>query len=167
MIRIVFTASNSLLGRIIRKLTKGRVSHVFFQHPSETWGGEWATQATWPMVMQGPAECARHGVVKEFECQFDVVNCFKANRAEVGKWYAFEGLVIFGWFLLIWRVFRHKIRHPFHSAKGDFCSELAVKIFRSSKSLLDLDKLDPDYTDPEMLLKYCEQHPDHLRELKA
>ena len=158
MVRIVFTASNTWIGRAIRWLTKGRVSHCFFQHPSVTWGGEWSTEATWPMVLQRPAERSRHNIVKEFECRFDIEDGFKANRQEIGKWYAFEGLAVFGLWLLIWRVFRHKIRHPFHSTKGDSCSELATKVFRSSKQLPDADKLDPDYTDPESLLKFCEQH---------
>jgi hypothetical protein len=166
MIRIVFTASDTRIGRLIRKLTKGRVSHCFLQHPSAVWGGEWSTEATWPMVLQRPAERSRHNIVKEFECRFDIVECCRANRKEVGKWYAFEGLAIFGLWLIIWRVFRHKIRHPFHSPKGDFCSELAVKVFRSSKQLPDIDKFDPDYTDPESLLKFCEQHSEFFPEIK-
>ena len=159
MIRIVFTASDTLMGRLIRWVTNGRVSHVFFQHPSVTWGGEWATEATWPMVLQRPAEKSRHNIVKEFECRFDIEDCFKANRREIGRWYAFEGLAIFGLWLIIWRVFKQKIRHPFHSPKGDFCSELAAKVFRASKVLPDISTFDPDYTDPESVLKYCERNP--------
>jgi len=167
MIRIVFTASDTWIGRTIRRLTKGRVSHVFFQHPSVTWGGEWATEATWPMVLQRPAEKARHSIYKEFECLFDIEACFQANRNEIGRWYAFEGIAIFGLWLLLWRVFKHKIRHPFHSTKGDFCSELAAKIFRSSKRLPELSTFDPDYTDPEKVLGYCEKYPEFFREITA
>jgi hypothetical protein len=168
MIRVVFTASPSFVSRAIRWVSKGRVSHVFLQHPSETWGGEWATEATWPMVLQRPAERARHNIVKEFECTFGIKAGMHKCRNEVGKWYAFEGFFLIGWWLLLQRLLKRKIRHPFSSTKGDLCMELIIKIFKASPKLAEAAKeLDPDYTTPEQLLQFCEKHPEAFNELVA
>ena len=165
MVRLVFTASNTWMGRAIRWLSRGRVSHVFIQHASAVWGGEWSTEATWPMVLQRPAEKSRHHIFKEFFCEFNAPFALQKIRNEVGRWYAFEGLGIFGVWLLIWRVFHRKIRHPFHSSKGDFCSELVAKMLRAATEVPDTWDLDPDYTTPEDVLVFCETHPKQFKEI--
>jgi len=164
MIRIVFTASNKWLARIIRWLSRGRVSHCFIQHTSKVWGGDWATEATWPMVLQRPVELARHYVYTEFLCNFDAPYALQKIRGEVGKWYSFDGFFLFGWWLFIKRVFKIKIRHPFHSTNGDLCSELLVKFFKAAY-LPGSELMDPDYTTPEVVLKYCEKHPELFKQL--
>lgn len=164
MVRIVFTASDRWLSRVIRWLSGGRVSHCFIQHPSQVWGGEWATEATWPIVLQRPAEKARHCIFAEYACQFDATPALQKIRKEVGKWYSFDGFFLMGWWLLIKKIFKTRIRHPFHSTKGDICSELLVKFFRSA-ILPGADKLDPDYTTPEGVLRYCEKLPELFKKL--
>ena len=165
MVRLVFTASNTWMGHIIRWLSKGRASHVFIQHPSATWGGDWATEATWPMVLQRPAEHSRHNIVKEFFCEFNASLALQKIRNEVGKWYSFDGLFALGFWLLVWRVFHRKARHPFHSVRGDLCSELVAKMLRAATEVPDTGKFDPDYTTPEMLLAFCETHPTQFKEI--
>jgi hypothetical protein len=164
MIRVVFTASNAWLSRLIRWLSGGRVSHCLIQHPSQVWGGDWVTEATWPMVLQRPAEKGRHHIHSEFICRFDAPPALQKIRREVGKWYAFEGFFLIGWWLLIKKIFKTRIRHPLHSTKGDICSELLVKFFQAAQ-LPDANKLDPDYTTPEKVLRYCENHPEQFQRL--
>jgi hypothetical protein len=164
-VRIVFTASHTWLGRLIRWLSSGRASHVFIQHPSATWGGEWATEATWPMVLQRPAERSRKYIVKEFLCDFNAPLALNKIRDEVGKWYSFDGLLALGAWLLVWRVFHRKLKHPFHSVRGDLCSELVAKMIRAATEVPDTKNLDPDYTTPEQLLCFCEQHPTQFPEI--
>jgi hypothetical protein len=165
MVRIVFTASQTWMGRVIRWLSKGRVSHVFLQHQSKVWGGDWATEATWPMVLQRPAERSRHNIVKEFFCEFGAPAALSQIRDEVGKWYSFDGLFALGFWLLFWRVFHRKLRHPFHSVRGNLCSELVVKMLRAATDVPNTRDLDPDYTTPEMLLTFCEMHPAQFKEI--
>lgn len=166
IVRLVFTASETWMGHIIRWLSKGRVSHVFIQHPSTVWGGEWATEATWPMVLQRPAEHSRKHIIKEFECLFDVQSALHKIRSEVGKWYSFDGLFLLGFWLLVWRIFRRKLAHPLHSTRGNLCSELCVKMVQAAKDIPDTETLDPDYATPELLLKFCEAHTIQFREIK-
>jgi len=165
MVRLVFTASNTRMGHLIRWLSKGRASHVFIQHPSTVWGGDWATEATWPMVLQRPAERSRHNIVKEFFCDFNAPFALQRIREEVGKWYSFDGLFALGLWLLIWRVFHRKAQHPFHSVRGNLCSELVTKMLRAATEVPDALRLDPDYTTPEMLLVFCERHPAQFKEI--
>ena len=45
MIRIIFTASHNIGGRLIRWFTKGRTSHVMIQYNSRDWGEPWIVEA--------------------------------------------------------------------------------------------------------------------------
>jgi len=165
MVRIVFTRSDTFMSKAIRWLTAGRVSHVLLQYPSEMWGGEWVAEATWPMVLMRPAEKARHGVYKEFECLFDVRTALNAIRGEIGQWYDFQGLAVLGVWLFVWRVFKKKLQHPLHSTSGNKCSELYAKMFKATTELPNTHRFEPEYTSPEDLLDYCEEWPKFFREL--
>ena len=164
MIRIVFTASSKWASRAIRWLTNGRVSHVFGQWPCEVWGGDWATEATWPMVISRPAELARHNIYREFECLFDAKKALHDIRHEVGQWYDFKGFALVGLWLLFCRIVKNKIKYPFHNTKGDLCSELYSKMLKKAL-LADTIQMNPEFTTPEDLLKYCEAHLQYFREL--
>src|SRR5512137_1618498 len=96
-VRIVFTASNTLIGKLIRWATNGRVSHVFIQYPDPLWGGEWAAEATVGGVRMVPVEKARHRVVAEYECLFDATAPLQSLWQHIGDHYDYPGLLYFGW----------------------------------------------------------------------
>ena len=129
MIKIVLTSSNSLIGKIIRWITNGDVSHVFIQYPSDLWGGEWAAEALSKGVIKRPAEKARHRVVRDYRCKFDAKPGLHAIREYIGVPYAFEGILIAGWLILLYRIFKKKIRRPLHNTSAQFCSEVTARFF--------------------------------------
>src|SRR5512136_2544156 len=71
-IRLVFTASKTFFGKLIRWLTKGKVSHVFLEYDSSLWGGRWVAEATVGRVRKVPSYKARHNVVFEYRAVKDV-----------------------------------------------------------------------------------------------
>jgi hypothetical protein len=164
MIRVVYTASNTLGGKIIRRLTKSTVSHVMIQYPSQLWGGEWVAQASFPTVSLTPAERSRHNIVTEFECLFDGKFGLQGIREEIGRWYDFELLLGLGIVALLWRWLKIKVRRPFGSAQGTICSELAGKFFKASK-IKDSESIDLHKFTPELSLEYTIAHPELFRQL--
>jgi hypothetical protein len=165
MIRVAFTASNTIVGKLIRLLTRGRVSHCIIQYPDELWGGEWVVEATLQGVRMIPAEKARHNIVAEFECLFDAAPALKKIRNEVGSPYDFQRFFVLGLALIGWRLLKLKIRKPMHSTNGNLCSEFVAKLIMVA-GLDNSSCIDPESITPEELLKYCETHIEHFKQIK-
>jgi hypothetical protein len=157
MISIVFTASNTLLGKAIRWLSVGRVSHAMIQYESDTWGGDWIAEATLQGVRLVPAEKARHNVVAEYRCTFNALLALRSLRPEIGLGYDFVGLLYFGWVLLAKRWLHRKVRRMV-DGPGDICSELVAKFMRYAD--LPESPWPAERVTPEQLLEYCEKHPE-------
>jgi hypothetical protein len=162
MIKVAFTASHTLFGRLIRYMSRGRVSHCIIQYPDALWGGEWVAEATFPTVRMVPAEKSRHSIVEEFECLFDAPAAFKKIRMEIGKSYDFLLIADMSILLLLWRFLGYKMKHPFAGSGGDVCSELVVKFFQAAK-LDESSQLNPNTATPQQLMEYCIKHPNHFK----
>jgi len=159
MIKIVFTASDTWIGRLIRCLTRGKVSHVMIQYPSDLWGGEWIAEATATGVRKIPADRARHHVMAEFQCSFDPGPALKKISAHVGSSYDYAGVFVLAWAIVSWRLFRRKVRRPLNNTKGQFCSEFVSRFFRAA-DLPGTERWNPERSSPQRLLQYCTKHPD-------
>jgi hypothetical protein len=165
MVKVVLTASKSLVGRIIRWITRGDVSHVLIQYPSDLWGGEWAAEAISTGVVKRPAEKARHAVVREYRCKFDPKPGLHAIRSLIGEPYAYEGLFIAGWLILLYRIFKKKIRKPLHTANAQFCSEVVARFYDATPELpkpqlpLHNGKWNFDVVSPEDIDTYSAANP--------
>lgn len=166
MNRVVFTASQTWIGKVIRWITGGKVSHAMIQYPDPVWGGDWIAQATWPQVVKVPAEHARHRVYVEYRCPDNVAQAFPKIRDFIGEWYSVEGIVILGWIKLWWRVFRRKFKVPHYTVKGQFCSELVARLFMAA-GLPETAGWDVERITPEDLRLYCERHPELFQRLTA
>ena len=170
MTRIVFTASKSLFGELIRWATNGRVSHVFIQYPDPLWGGEWVAESTVGGVRMVPAEKSRHNIIAEYECLFDVAPALQAIRSHIGDRYDYRTLLYIGWAVLMWRLFRKKVRRPFKNTDEEFCSEF-VSLFLTAAEQLKLIPLlegmwaNPEQNDPERLLDVLEGCPGSFRKV--
>jgi len=164
MIRIVYTASNTLFGKVIRYLTNSKVSHVMIQYSSDLWGGEWVAEATLPMVCKMPAEKARRNVVTEFECLFDAKPALHAIRDEIGKWYDFKLIFGLGFILMLWKFLKIKIRRPLGNSKGDICSEFVAKFYKAAK-LPNSGNIVPSRYYPELSLNYNLAYPELFKQI--
>lgn len=165
MIKIVFTASNTWIGRLIRWFTRSKVSHVMLEYTSELWGGQWIAEATATGVRKVPARRARHDVVAEFECLFDADKAIKEIGKYVGLPYDYVGLIVFAWAVISWRYLKTKIRKPLNNTKGQFCSEFITHFFKAAQ-LVKTQKWDPELSKPGRLFNYCLKHEELFREVE-
>ena len=158
-VRIVLTATNYLVPRLIRWITGSQVSHAGIQFSAPIWGSDLMVEATFPKARFAPVEIARHNVVYDYECKFDTTASFKAINTLVGQWFDIEGLLIIGWIRAVWILFRRRIKVPHRNAKEQFCSELVARFLIAAK-LPGTESWDPERITPEDIRQYCEQHPE-------
>jgi len=164
MTKIVFTASNTLLGKLIRWITKSKVSHVFIEYHSSQWGGQWALEAYITGVRKVPVSRVRHHVVAEFECLNIPSQAFLRIGKLVGEGYDFSGLFLFAWLHIIWKWFGKKMRKPLNATKGQFCSELGAR-FLDAAGVSDPRLDDPEKASPQILFEVCSAFPEMFKKL--
>jgi len=157
-VRLIFTASNFPIAKLIRWVTKGRTSHVMIGYDDDLWGGEWVSEATVGGVHNLPAERRMHNVVAIVRCKFDAKPALQDVRKFIGDGFDYQGLVFVGWAKLVWKLFRVKVRRPWRSTKFQFCSEYAGRMLSSAerRNLIPKHKelsKDPEKNYPEPLLK--------------
>jgi hypothetical protein len=166
-VSLVFTTSNTLVSRIIRWFTNGRVSHAMILYDDPTWGGQWCAEATVGGVKMVPAEKAMKGVYAVYKCKFDALPALQAVREEIGDRYDYIGLLYFGWVILMWRLFKKKWKRPWRRAGEEYCSEFVAMMLLAAKKLglvTDFTALldYPEDNTPESLLEVGERNPESL-----
>ena len=154
MVRIVFTASNTTMGKMIRWVTNGKCSHTFIQLPLPPFHGDFAIQAAFPKVEIVPISRARYNIVGEYACGFECDKGFEEIQYLIGEWYDFRGLALFGSIKVLWKLFKKKVKAPWQNAKAQFCSELVARFFMECKLPNTRDWI-PERITPEDLRKYC------------
>jgi hypothetical protein len=160
-VKIVFTASNTYFGRLIRWITQSDTSHVMLQYTSDLWGGEWIAEATVTGVRKVPAEKAKHSVIREYVCKFDAKKMLHSMRDYLGEPYDYQSIAVLGWTLLIYKIFQKKITRPLHNHYGQFCSEFISRGFAGDE---DLPKHNWDFTtvSPKEVDTYCKLYPSYF-----
>lgn len=155
-VRIIFTASNTLFGKLIRKLTGGTVSHAMLEYDSSLWGGRWIAEATVGGVRKVLSHKSRHNVVCEYRLKADPREGCHAIAEYFGSAYDYVGIFWFAWFIIAWRWLKMKVRRPASSSKAQMCSELMARFVRP---YLTEDALwNPDRITPEELRRTCEMN---------
>lgn len=155
--RIVFTASTGWIGRLIRWVTRSKVSHVAIEYSSSTWGGQWIAEADWRGVWKVPAAKVKKNVYCEYKCKFDARPALQSIAGYVGTTYDYKGLFMLAWITAFWRIFRIKIRKPLWKTNSVKCSELVAKmLIAADPSNLVLQGWDPEMISPEDVRLFCE-----------
>jgi len=158
--KIGFSTSNSVISKIIRKLTRSEVSHTYLKHNIE--GHDLVLHAN------------EHGV--EFDkyvdfnrkftivAEYDLIMTDAQEKAfifyavqQVDRPYDFLALVGFAWVLLN-KAFKRKIGNPFKNKAAYFCSELMLTSLQAAK-FFGSEHLDRDLTTPEDLMGFLDKHP--------
>lgn len=152
-VRVVFTASQTWFGKLIRKVTRSKVSHVYIEIP--IWGSRFAVEATVSGVRIVPAEKAWHSVVYVYKCLFDTRDGLKAVAAELGSPYDWVGTFFLGLLIIIGRWFKLKWKALRWRTKALKCSEL-VALFFTRSGLMDKELVRAEIVTPDMLLLKCQ-----------
>jgi len=155
-VRVVFTASTSWFGRMIRRITGSTVSHVFIEIP--VWGGRFAVEATVGGTRVVPAHKSRHGVVADYTCLFPINQGLHRLVERLGTPYDWSGTFVLGLLLIWWRWLNTKVRRITWSTRAIKCSELAW-YFLDDCELGVSKRVGKELASPEDILEYCEEHP--------
>lgn len=160
-VRLVFTASQTWFGKLIRKLTKSQVSHVFVEFP--VWDRRMVGEATVGGTRMVLASKARHDVVAEYRCAFPARSGLMEIARQLGTVYDYAGLFVAAWWSIIKNWLKLKLRAPKWRTKGLKCSELVVRFLRSC-DIGDVKYLEQEeLATPEDVRLFCAAHA-HLFE---
>lgn len=160
-VRLVFTASRTWFGKLIRKLTKSQVSHVFVEFP--VWDRRMVGEATVGGTRMVLADKARHNVVAEYRCTFPARPGLIEIARKLGTAYDYTGLFVAAWFQVAWKWLKLRIRAPRWSSRAIKCSEL-VAIFLRACGVSDVKYLEnEEMVSPEDVRLFCAAHA-HLFE---
>lgn len=153
-LRLVFTASKTLFGRLIRWFTRGKVSHVFLEYDSSLWGGRWVAEATIGGVRKVPSYKARHNVIFEYRATKAGNAACNSIAKYFGNAYDYINILIFAWFIIAWRWLKLKIRRPHRSTKAQVCSELVAR-WVIAYGVPGVSGWNPEYVTPQMIADVC------------
>lgn len=174
-ILVAVSASNNLLGRIIRFLTDSSVNHAFIMYESRLWGGWWAAQIDERGVRKLPAKVVLPTYEKVFLYRYVVAGPLQgasalsaglqACRYMVGWKYDWLGIVGFIFKLMIWRLLGRRVFNPLHGRNREFCSEFVANVLKKAQ-VPNFSKVDPASISPGDVLELIKADP-HFRRVEA
>lgn len=149
-ITIGFSTTNKWISRLIRWVTRGRVSHAWiaFYDPclevrlvmqAESWGYEVRPWELWR---------SQNILVAEFKPKFGLVGPLRRIAKSLGVKYDWKSAFFSG----LWRWFGVWIRGRFNSPKKLMCAEAVIR-FLQDGGCIAVSHLDPEVTSPARLLK--------------
>lgn len=154
-VHIVFTATQSPLGALIRKITKSPVSHVMIEF--SIWDQKMIAEATFHGTRFVPSQKFKHNVIREYECNFDTSKGLSEIAGHFGTPYDFTGLFVIAWVKLLWSWFKYRFKNFKWRNKSIKCSELGV-IFLKANNIEGIDNFNLELTTPDDLLVFCENN---------
>jgi len=160
-VRIVFTASRTWFGKLIRKITKSKVSHVFVEIP--VWGQRFAVESTVSGTRIVPAHKARHYIHSEFQCSFPVRPGLLAIGEKLGSPYDWAGTFFLGILIIVGQWFKMKWKKLCWNTKSLKCSEL-VAFFLQSVGVIRKEA-NIEITTPDDLLLLCTSLENRFRKI--
>jgi len=156
---IGFSTSKSILSRLIRWITKSKVSHTYLRLNIK--GHD--------MVLHSNQHGVNFDQWEDFKANFEIVAEFElniANEQESNAWnyaiaqldkpYDFLAITGFLWVLLNKRI-KRKVSNPFPNRSAYFCSELVIESLKAA-DFERANELDRELTSPEDLIKFLSSH---------
>lgn len=171
---IGFSTTDVWLSKLIRSVSRSKYSHAWVRHGSELWGGQWVTQADWPVVRTWPWDMAsRTWTVQQlYRPTFDITLAMRSVRKDFEKRYDIAGL--FGIFLVtvVQRWFHRRIQNPLASPDELFCSEFVCQMLMNVRlpdgtALPETERWSPEQASPKLLEKYCRRHPELFERIQG
>lgn len=154
-VRIVFTASKTWFGKLIRWVTRSKVSHVFIEFP--VWDRRMAGEATIGGTRMVLSEKARHNVVAEFKIHADTQPGLIELAKHLGSAYDYAGLFVILWAKTL-ELFKRKMKAPRWSTKSQKCSELIANVL-DHIYLQNSTGWPVEIVTPEDVLNFCLDTP--------
>lgn len=159
-ITIGFSTTNKLISRVIRWVTRGKVSHAWigfydptlemrFVMQAESWGFEVRPWKRWLL---------ENTLVAQFCPKKDLTKSLKWIARSLGLKYDWKSAFFAG----LWRWFGVWIRGRFNSPKKLMCAEAVIR-FLQHGGVVAAGHFDPEVTTPARLLQAVEQSTEFQR----
>lgn len=158
--RIGFSTSNSVISKIIRKLTKSKVSHAYIKCQIEKYD----------VVLHANAHGVEFDKYDDFDRKFKIVYEYDLALTDeqerkfmeyairqLDRPYDFLGVAGFLW-VLTNRSLGRKVKNPFRNRSSYYCSELILASLQAA-GFDGADQLDKDLVTPEDLVVFLDNHP--------
>jgi hypothetical protein len=160
-ILVALSASDNLVGRIIRALTGSSVNHAFILYESDLWGGWWAAQIDERGVRKLPAKVVLPTYEKVYLYRYmgkSLAVGLKACRYMVGWKYDWLGILGFICKLVVWRLIGRRIFNPLHGRNREFCSEFVSNVLKKTP-VPSFENQDPASLSPGDVLSIIKTDP--------
>jgi len=157
-VRIVFTASPSWFGRMIRRVTRSTVSHVFLEF--DVWGRRMVMESTIGGTRIVPAERSRHDIVCEYKLKEDGKQPIIDMMGYLGTEYDYTGVLLIAWIRIAWSWFGLLVSKPTWRSKALKCSELAFLFMQKLDSWTDYLQNNKEAVTPEHVKGFCDVRRD-------
>ena len=157
--KIGFSTSNSLVSKIIRKITKSKVSHTYIKCQVEKYD----------VVLHANQNGVEFDKYTDFDRKFDIVAEYDLKLTaeqedafmlyavrQLDRPYDFLGVAGFLW-VLVNRSFNRKVKNPFSNRSAYYCSELIISSLQAAQ-FVGSEVFDKDITTPEDLLVFLDNH---------
>ena len=158
---IFFSRQRALLSRLIRWITRSKVSHTGVVYYDETLGH--------PMVMHAIASGFQVSPLVHFRRDSEIVATYEAKdqpallkaiqgiSLELGDGYDYRGVAGFLWVIMLKRWLHVKRNNPVRDSNRMFCSEAVACILQKMQD--SGWQGDPETTSPEDLLEWVGRSP--------
>jgi hypothetical protein len=154
MVSLVFTRSDTWLGKAIRLVTRSEVNHVAFFYYDLNFGRFMVLEAGKRGFNLAPAP-PEHEIYWKFPLNLSEPQVFPKLTGWLNKGYDYPGLVGELWVQFM-RFFHKKVSNPLASSKNLFCSEAAT-MFLQKIQYPGSEELDPSATSPADLFEFLQQ----------
>jgi hypothetical protein len=155
-LKIGFSTRSMVLSRLIRWITRSKVSHTWMLYHNEEFDCDMVMEATWEGFRLIPFEVFKRQnvVVQVVEPKYPLDAGFKAAGRWLGDKYDTKGL--FGAIIpIIGKWFRRKWHNTWASKSALFCSEAVVDIMKASNYPGTENMIAAD-VGPEALLEFLQ-----------
>lgn len=150
-----FSTTNRLLSRVIRWVTRSRVSHVWLSWESRELGQRMVMEAHWDFRAIPYASFARaNTVVKEIEIRRNGEALVKSCVDFLGQPYDYTGIVG-GLWVQLGKWLRRRWRNPLGKSDAQTCSEAVTRGLQEI-GRRGARRLDAESTSPQDLLEFLE-----------
>jgi len=158
-VSVGFSTSRKLVSRIIRRVTRSKVSHTWLLVSDSFLGVDMVMQATLGGFQMTSYEAFKkhHQIITLLEPNHSLSTGVKQSAQWLGFRYDYAGL--FGAaFVIMGRWFRKKWGNPFNDADALFCSEAVVRVLQAS-GYPGAEVLDASTVTPQDLLAFLTPNP--------
>ena len=156
-----FSTTDVWLSKLIRGFTGAKYSHCWVRHGSEIWGGQWVTQADWPVVRTWPWALASKPWSRKvfYRPRFDIHPALAKVRPDFEERYDVLGLFGMFFVLVSFKWFKHRLKNPLASKREMFCSEFVGSILQAAQ-LPGTADWNTEAITPKEVEAYCAGHPE-------